>query len=49
MVDLLVKMLETAQQMVEITDMADPAKVVYTVRQLAKLAAVGNSAVKKMN
>ena len=42
-VDSLVKLLETAQQMVETIDMADPAKVVYTIRQLAKLAAVGNN------
>ena len=46
-VDSLVKLLETAQQMVETIDMADPAKVVYTVRQLAKLAAVGNNTVEK--
>ena len=46
-VDSLVKLLETAQQMVETTDMTDPAKVVYTIRQLAKIAAVGNNIVKK--
>lgn len=43
LVDGVLQALQAARRMVEVTEMSDPAKVAYTVKQLAREAAVGKT------